>query len=342
MLLREPERLKRLLTSSTRPVQVIIAGKAHPNDQAGKDLIREIIHFANQPELRRRIVFLEDYEISLARSLVQGVDLWLNTPRRPMEACGTSGMKVVFNGGLNASVLDGWWDEAYARDRGWAIGSGEEYTDAGLQDQIESDALYDLLEEEIAPLFYDRGPDGLPRGWIDRMKSSMRALCPKFNANRMIREYTERFYLPAIADCDRMSTSHETLADYCSWKQHIRDNWSQVAIAKVESNNGQRVTVGQSVGVTATVFLGAISARDVRVELYFGKLDAADHVKEATPIPLPEVKDLGNGTYSFSGTTTRKRSGRYGYSVRVLPAHHALAHAWEMRLVRWPSDQTTS
>lgn len=341
ILLREPERLKRLLTSTTRPVQLIIAGKSHPNDQAGKDLIREIIHFANQPELRRRIVFLEDYEISLARSLVQGVDLWLNTPRRPMEACGTSGMKVVVNGGLNASILDGWWDEAYARDRGWAIGSGEEYTDAALQDQIESDALYDLLEEEIVPLFYDRGPDGLPRGWIDRMKSSMRALCPKFNANRMIREYTERFYLPAIADCDRMSTNAEALSSYVTWKDHIRANWNQVSITKVEPLNGPRVSVGQSVDVTATINLGALAPRDVRVELYFGKLDNTDQVIEASSIALSEVKELGNGLYSFTGTTSRKRSGRYGYTVRVLPAHHGMAHPWEMRLVRWPSAQTT-
>ncbi len=340
LLLRDPDRLKRLLTSDTRPVQLIIAGKAHPNDQFGKDLIRDIIHFSHQPELSRRIVFLEDYEISLARSLVQGVDLWLNTPRRPMEACGTSGMKVVFNGGLNASILDGWWDEAYARDRGWAIGSGEEYPDAELQDQIESDALYALLEGEIVPLFYDRGPDGLPRAWIDRMKSSMRALCPQFNANRMIREYTERFYLPAIADCDHMSTNQEALAAYCSWKEYIRSNWNQVAIIKVESHNGPHVTVGQSVEVTASVFLGALSPRDIRVELYLGKLDASDQVIDATPITLPEVKDIGSGTYSFSGTTTSKRSGRYGYTVRVLPAHHAMAHAWEMRLVRWSSDQT--
>lgn len=340
LLFRDRERLKRLLTSDTQPVQLIIAGKAHPNDQSGKDLIREIVHFSHQPELRRRIVFLEDYGISLARSLVQGVDLWLNTPRRPMEACGTSGMKVVFNGGLNASVLDGWWDEAYARDRGWAIGSGEEYTDTNLQDQIESDALYDLLDEEIVPLFYDRGSDGLPRGWIERMKTSMRALCPRFNSNRMMREYTERFYVPAISDCDRLSSNHEALATYCAWKDNVRTNWGQVAITKVQSHDGARVTVGQSVGVTATVFLGPLSPRDVRVELYFGKLDANDQVKDATPIPLPEVHDLGDGAYSFSGTTTRKRSGRYGYSVRVLPAHHAMAHPWEMRLVRWPSELT--
>jgi starch phosphorylase len=229
---------------------------------------------------------------------------------------------------------------AFAGERGWGWGSGEEYTDANLQDQIESDALYDLLDEEIVPLFYDRGTDGLPRGWIERMKSAMRALCPRFNANRMIREYTERFYVPAISDCDRLSTNSEALAAYCAWKDHVRANWSQVAIAKVEAHDGGRVSVGQSVGVTATVALGAILPRDVRVELYFGKLDANDQVRDATPIPLPEVHDLGNGLFTFSGTTTRKRSGRYGYSVRVLPAHHAMAHPWEMRLVRWPSDQT--
>jgi starch phosphorylase len=339
LILRNPERLKRMLMSEERPVQLIVAGKAHPHDHTGKELIREIVHFAHQPEVRRRIVFLEDYEISLARSLVQGVDLWLNTPRRPMEACGTSGMKVLFNGGLNASILDGWWDEAYARERGWAIGSGEEYTDWGLQDQIEADTLYDLLEEEIIPLFYDRGSDGLPRGWIARMKSSMRTLCPRYNSNRMIREYTERFYLPAIADCDRLGQNHDALANYTDWKANVVSNWNQIAILKVESPDGGRVSVGQPIVVKATVSLGALTPRDVRVELYFGRLNSHDEVKDATPIPLPEVHDLGGGIWEFSGTTTRRRSGRYGYSVRVMPSHHAMANTWEMRLVRWPSDQ---
>ena len=197
LILRDPERLQSILTNRDRPAQVIFAGKAHPDDELGKKLIQQIVKFARQEELRRHVVFIEDYDIALAHSLVQGVDVWLNNPRRHQEACGTSGMKAAANGVLNLSVLDGWWPEAYQPDIGWAIDNGEEHEDPKYQDEVESQTIYDLLEKEIIPLFYDRGDDVLPREWIARMKAAMRAICPVFTADRMVREYCERFYIPA-------------------------------------------------------------------------------------------------------------------------------------------------
>jgi starch phosphorylase len=338
LLFRDGERIKRILTSHDRPVQIIIAGKAHPRDNEGKELIKQIIHFARQPEVRRHIVFLEDYDIALARGLVQGVDLWLNTPRRPMEACGTSGMKVLFNGGLNASILDGWWAEAYLGGRGWAIGAGEDYTDYALQDEVESNALYHLLEDEIVPLFYQRGVDGLPRGWIAKMKSSMRTLCPLFNSNRMVREYTERFYLPVMAECEMLTQDGQTLPAYCRWKETIRQNWKDVAITKVESFNQERVTVGHPIGVKATVSLGRLSPGDVQVQLYIGRLSAGGDILDAQTIALGDPQPAGDGRWVFSGSTTCGQSGRFGYSVRVLPGHKAMTHPLELRLIRWPAQ----
>ena len=337
LLFRDGERLKRILCSHDHPVQLIIAGKAHPRDNEGKDLIKQIVHFARQLEVRHHIVFLEDYDIALARSLVQGVDLWLNTPRRPMEACGTSGMKALFNGSLNASILDGWWAEACLGGRGWAIGAGEDYTDYALQDEVESNALYHLLEEEIVPLFYQRGNDGLPRGWIAKMKNSMRTLCPLFNSNRMVREYTERFYLPAMAECETLAQNGDTLPAYCRWKETIRQNWRDVAITKVESINQDRVTVGHPIAVKATVALGKLSPGDVQVQLYIGRTSAEGNILDAQTVTLADPQPAGDGRWVFSGSTTCQQSGRYGYSVRVLPTHKAMTHSLELRLIRWPA-----
>jgi starch phosphorylase len=206
LIFRDPERLCRILTNQDHPVQIIFAGKSHPGDKIGKELIQQIVRFVRQKRLQRRIVFLEDYDISLACYLVQGVDVWLNTPRRPSEACGTTGMKAAANGNLNLSVLDGWWAEAYQPDIGWAIGRGEEYEDTENQDKVESQVLYDILEREVIPLFYDRGDDGVPRAWIKRMKAAMQVVCPRFNTGRMVCEYCERFYTPAAEQYQRLTT----------------------------------------------------------------------------------------------------------------------------------------
>ena len=230
LLLRDAERLIRILTNKDRPVQIIFAGKAHPHDNPGKELIRQIIHFARRPEVRRRMVFIEDYDMTVARYLVQGVDVWLNTPRRPLEASGTSGMKATLNGAINVSILDGWWAEGYNVNTGWAIGSGEEYGDEAYQDEVESNALYDLLEKEIVPLFYTRSADGLPRAWISRMKTAMRTICPFFNTNRMVCQYAEESYLPALARYNALTDNHlERARALAAWKARVRASWAAVS-----------------------------------------------------------------------------------------------------------------
>ena len=234
LLLRDMDRLKRILTDSKRPVQILLAGKAHPHDTEGKELIRQIIRFARDAQVRRSVVFLEDYDISVARYLVQGADVWLNTPRRPNEASGTSGMKLLANGGLNLSILDGWWDEAYDREVGWAIGSGEEYDNQEYQDQVESEALYHILENDVVPLFYDRDAAGIPRGWLAKMKASMKRLSPVFSTNRMVAEYAERFYFPAANRLIRLAGDKGRVRSLMEWRERLHAHGSEVKITQVD------------------------------------------------------------------------------------------------------------
>src|SRR5207245_2104951 len=231
LIFRNLERLAAIINNKDRPVQLIFAGKAHPRDHGGKELIAEILHIARRPEFRRRIVFIEDYDIHVARSLVQGIDVWLNNPRRPLEASGTSGMKICCNGGINLSILDGWWVEGYAHDNGWAIGAGEEYTDLAYQDEVESRAIYDLLEQEIVPLFYTRSSDGLPRGWLRVMKQSMGTVCPVFNTNRMVQEYIEKCYWPSARRYGLLAANHLRKADELSqWRRRLGQGWQQIRV----------------------------------------------------------------------------------------------------------------
>jgi len=245
LLFRNAERLIRLLTDPQRPMQIIFAGKAHPNDDRGKELIKQVIQWAAKPELRRRIVFIEDYDINVARYLVQGVDVWLNNPMPPHEASGTSGMKVPPNGGINMSVLDGWWPEAHDGENGWAIGDGRIYSDQEYQDHIDSESIYDLLEKEIIPLFYDRGADGVPRRWVERMKASMRTICPVFNTNRMIAEYTEQLYAPAARRWQLLSAEgYQRTKEIISWRHRVAEGWNEVEVMEVEADAEEELAVG--------------------------------------------------------------------------------------------------
>ncbi|HZP84904.1 MAG TPA: alpha-glucan family phosphorylase [Chthonomonadaceae bacterium] len=339
LLLSDPERLTRILTDAQRPVQILMAGKAHPRDDGGKDLIRQVIHFSRREEVRNRIVFLEDYDLSVARHLVQGVDVWLNTPRRLMEASGTSGMKVLANGGLNCSILDGWWDEGYrmGSQLGWAIGKGEEYADPDYQDKVEASALYDLLEKEIVPLFYDRGTDGLPRAWISRVKNSMKTLCPVFNTHRMVSEYAERYYLPATERYHRLTANGLKRAkELVDWKQRVRDAWPQVRVEKVTMAPDGSTTVpfGTNLHVTATVRLGNLTPEDVQVEAYHGPLDVNHQVPHGTPIALT-WKSSTDGVHTYEGDVPCDNSGLQGFSVRILPIHEDVALPQELALITW-------
>jgi starch phosphorylase len=319
LLLRDLERFSRMVGDPHRPVQFIFAGKAHPRDAEGKDLIRQIIHLCRRDDIRRKVVFLEDYDINVARYLVQGVDVWLNTPRRPMEASGTSGMKAACNGGLNMSILDGWWDEGYNNENGWAIGSGEMYDDTNYQDQVESQAIYDTLEKEVVPLFYDRGSDNLPRKWIERMKCSLATLSPEFNTHRMVREYTQRFYMPA-----REWTSKMTEADYTHainlsrWKQRIYKSWATIRFDSVEQASPDKMTVGNELEIRATVRLGELTPEDVEVQLYTGRIDGHGQLSQTQAVPM-ECVHSNSHSHQFKGTVPCNRTGIHGYGVRVVP-----------------------
>lgn len=319
LLFRDLNRLKAILNNKNRPVQIIIAGKAHPNDNVGKELIKNIIHMIREPELRDKIVFIEDYDMNVAHYLVQGADIWLNTPRRPLEASGTSGMKAAVNGVLNLSVLDGWWVEGYNGNNGWAIGSGEEYADQNYQDEVESKAIFDILEQDIVPLFYTRGHDGLPREWIQKMKTSMQTICPAFNSNRMIEEYTRNFYSKASERYLKLvANNFEGARNFSEWKKFMTANWPQVKIAKVEDDMKAEFDLGENVTVKAAVKLGSIRPEDVCTELYWGYLDSKKRMN-STVVSQMKLTGSDNGTFYFEGTVKADRVGHCGYVVRVLP-----------------------
>jgi starch phosphorylase len=336
MLLANPERLTRILTQKDRPVQIIIAGKAHPQDNTGKEFIRQIIHFERIPDIRRRMVFVEDYDMVVARYLVQGTDVWLNTPRRPYEASGTSGMKAALNGGLNLSILDGWWDEAYNPSTGWAIGSGEEYGDEAYQDEVESNALYDLLEKDVIPLFYNRGADGLPRSWLSKMKTSMRALGPQFNSKRMLREYTEKYYLNSQKRFQTLASEDFARAKaLAAWKVHLHQNWSHLNILEVSGSPGAASRVGEPFAITARIDLHSLKPDDVSVELYQGPLDGRGEIVHPKVVPMTVNGDPDGGVYEFIGTLKPQTSGRHGYTVRVLPKNVDLDLPAREGLILW-------
>jgi starch phosphorylase len=338
LILSDPDRLIRLLTDSQRPVQILLAGKAHPRDDGGKELIRQIFQFAQRPEVRNSIVFLEDYDLVVARYLVQGVDIWLNTPRRPMEASGTSGMKVLANGGLNASIPDGWWAEGYDPRVGWSIGKGEEYADPDEQDRMEASALYDLLEKEVMPLFYDRSTTGIPLGWLTRVKNSMRTLCPVFNTNRMVSEYAERFYFPATLRYRQLRQDNmERARQLVDWKLRLRDRWPQVRIESVNAQNGQdgqNPAVGSAVQVATQVRLGGLEPGDITVQAYHGPLDADHQITQGETTTL-ECKSADNGVCHYEGEIPLNNSGLQGFSVRVVPTHPDAQLPQELPLITW-------
>ncbi|MFC1716375.1 alpha-glucan family phosphorylase [Candidatus Poribacteria bacterium] len=336
LLLRDAERLAGILGDKDRPVQIIYAGKAHPRDTEGKEMIQAVIHACRREEFRRNIVFIEDHDMSITRYLVQGVDLWLNTPRRLREASGTSGMKAAANGVINMSVLDGWWHEVYNSDIGWAIGREEDYDNADYQDMVESNAIYEMLEKEVVPMFYNRGTDHLPRGWIARMKTSMSAICPKFNTHRMIHEYIKQAYHPCIAQWGSLTADDfAKVRELTSWKSCVRQNWSDVRIDKVEMDEVSEVKVGEHVTVKAQVHLGNLTPEDVAVEVYQGEVDPQGNLINALSVFMNCSESHGEGDHTFVGAIPCRSSGLRGYSVRVLPRHYDLASPHELGLILW-------
>jgi starch phosphorylase len=336
LILRNPDRLASILNNTDCPVQIIFAGKAHPQDNPGKELIQQIAHLARREEFRRRMVFIEDYDMCVARYLVQGADIWLNTPLRPREASGTSGMKATANGVINMSTLDGWWDEAYEPETGWAIGRGELYEDLNYQNDIESRAIYGILEKEIVPLFYDRNSNGLPHKWITLMKAAMQAICPVFNTNRMVREYAERFYLPAAQRYRHLAEDEMARAKaLAQWKSHLHEHWSEIRVENVEAEVPAKLKVGADLQVRAQVYLGALEPQDVTAQLYYGPLNTKGEISKGEVRAMAWVESNGDGNHIFVGSIPARTSGRYGYALRILPHHEDLSNPHEPGLILW-------
>jgi starch phosphorylase len=325
LFMRDLERLRRLLLNPERPIQFVLAGKAHPADDTGKRLIQQVVQFAQSEDVRHRIVFLEDYDMRVTGRMVQGVDVWLNTPRRPMEASGTSGMKVLPNGGLNLSIRDGWWAEAYEPGVGWAIGSDAVGLDPNEQDAIDAGQLYDTLEREVIPLYYDRGPDGIPHGWIAAVKRSMQQLCPQFNTNRMVRQYVDEHYLPAAHRYAALAANGLAEAgSLAGWEAAVRTHWGEVRFAEVSRREESGALVFQ-----ARVQLGALRPEDVEAQVYAEPLNGAE--PEVTPMSL---KESGGGTASFEARLPARRPAG-DYTVRVLPEHADAQQPLDLPLVLW-------
>jgi starch phosphorylase len=321
LLLKDPERFEAIITSETNPVQFIFAGKAHPKDNEGKKLIRRLIQFARRPTVRHRIAFLEDYDISIARNLVQGADVWLNTPRRPFEACGTSGIKAAANGVLNVSVLDGWWCEGYAEERGWSIGDGEEYTDAAYQDMVESQALYNVLENDVIPCFYERRNGEAPDRWLKMMKESMKMAMLQFCARIMVKKYETRFYLPAAERFPRLTADNAKEAVLLSARYNrLSSLWEKIRIEPPERNAEGPFWVGERFEVTAMLNLGELRPDEVKLELYYGALKTVDSISDSHSQEMAVKEIRGDGEYLYSCTIACSNSGRYGFTVRAIPS----------------------
>lgn len=329
----DKERLLNLLFHKERPIQIVIAGKSHPRDDAGKSLIRELTDLM-KGAARGRMVFLEDYDMRVARQMVQGVDVWMNNPRRPLEASGTSGMKVIPNGGLNCSILDGWWDEAYTPEVGFAIGNRDMSSDVMHQDWLDSRSLYSVLETEIAPRFYNRGENGVPREWVQMIKHSIMQLAPQFSTLRMLQDYTTQFYVPAARAYDHMSelkVARETLA----WRERVQGAWPQVRIHKVEDNAKMKTELGDQVTVNALVELGSLKPEDVRVQVVAGRVGANRDLTDYEAFDMEAKK--GTGLLSYSATIPADTKGHRGYTVRVLPRNDKIEIAAELGICCWAS-----
>ena len=340
LLFRDIDRLSDILLNNERPVQIIIAGKAHPHDDEGKRLIQEIVNYAKEKHLRKRIVFLENYDMNVARYMVEGCDIWLNNPRRPLEASGTSGMKIIANGGLNFSVLDGWWDEAYNRSVGWKIGSGEEFDDIEYQDEVESRMLYQTLENDIIPLFYERVNENIPRQWIMKMKASMSQLGPVYNTDRMLEEYTNKFYLKALKKRKQLMKNNWVEAkSFSEWKTNLLAHWNEVRFVNVDGLKNGEIKIGSKFKVKAEIYLGELTPNDVEVQAYFGKVDKVNEPHANKFVTMKYVsKNEETGNLLYEGVISCMTTGEFGYTLRVLPNHPLLISKFELGVIKWVNE----
>jgi starch phosphorylase len=335
LMLRDRERLTAMLLDPDRPIQIVIAGKAHPADDGGKALVQQIVRFTDDPKVRHRIAFLPDYDIGMARDMMPGVDVWLNNPIRPLEASGTSGMKVALNGGLNLSILDGWWDEMFDGANGWAIPSADGVDDPDRRDELESNALYDLIENNVRARFYERSPGGLPPRWLEMVRHDLKSLGPQVLASRMVRDYVSQLYTPAAVSSRAMlADDYAAAKDLASWRAALGSKWSSVRVGHVETiGESDNPEVGNVLGVRASIDLGGLDVRDVTVQVVFGRADDYDELHDIGTAVLGPVGVGEDGLHRFEGSVPLGRTGSFGYSVRVLPAHSSLANPAELGLV---------
>jgi starch phosphorylase len=341
LMLRDPERLKRILLHPERPVQLVIAGKAHPADEGGKRLIQEIVRFADDPAVRHRIVFLPNYDIAMAQPLYPGCDVWLNNPLRPYEACGTSGMKAALNGGLNLSILDGWWDEWFDGNNGWAIPSADGVDEPERRDDIEAAALYDLIENEVAPRFYDHDSDGVPVRWIEMVRHTLKSLGPKVLASRMVRDYVNRLYTPSAASSRALNDDYVGARSLAEWKKRVRSGWDSVVIDHVESSGvGDLPELGATLEVRVFASLGELSPEDVDVQVVHGRIHHEDSLVDTHAESLTLAETYEAGRHRFEGKVRLSKTGPFGYTARILPRHELLASSAELGCVALPSAVT--
>ncbi len=335
LLLSQPERLRALLASPERPVQFVFAGKAHPADDLGKEMIRQIVSFSSQLDVRHHVVFVPDYDIAVARTLYQGADVWLNNPRRPLEACGTSGEKAALNGSLNCSVLDGWWDEMFNGENGWAISSAEGIDDLAKRDQVEADSLFSLLEDQIVPMFYERTQGPVPRRWVQRIKSSLASLGPQVSASRMVRDYVEMLYEPTAARADALAADDYMRArQLATWRERVAGAWKGVHVDAIDTDPSAP-DLGSEREVEVVVALGDLEADDVEVQLLHGAVGNNDELGALGVITMALAGPAEDAHLRYRGRVVCDRPGRYGFTVRVVPAHPDLVSSLELGRVAW-------
>jgi starch phosphorylase len=334
LMLRDPERLKALLLDPERPIQLVIAGKSHPADDGGKQLIQEMVQFADDPEIRHRITFLPGYDIGMARYLYWGCDVWLNNPLRPLEACGTSGMKAALNGGLNLSIRDGWWDEWYDGQNGWAIPTADGIADPDRRDEVEARAIYDLLENHVVPRFYETGHDGVPARWVEMVRHTLRETGPKVLATRMVRDYVRNLYVPATGSARAMAAEgYAPAREESAWRARALQNWDTVRVAHVEATGaGDTPEIGSTVALRAEVELPGLAPDDVQVQAAYGRVDDSEALHEVTTVPM-EHEQTDGSRHWFTATVPLERTGAFGYTVRVLPNSEHLADPAELGVV---------
>jgi starch phosphorylase len=334
LLFRDPERLRRILNDPERPMQVIFAGKAHPNDHPAQDLIKRVYEYSRMPDFVGKIVFLEDYDMDMARHLVAGCDVWLNNPIRPHEASGTSGQKAALNGVPNLSILDGWWAEGYNGKNGWAFGEPIQYADEQIRDDADASALYEALEHQVVPLYYERGRDGVPHDWTAVMKAAITSCAPRFSMRRMVKEYVDLLYINALKHGGRIDADHYALGrELAAWKRDTRAAWGDVSL-EVQAPREGRLAIGEPVAITAQVRLGRLTPADVRVEIVVAR-DNDGEVREPRVVPLEREGKPRDGVYRYVGQLAPERTGSLIYGVRVVPHHKGLPNPYEMGLARW-------